>query len=375
MRLACLIPLALLRLPSQAQWEIQASHTTASLRGIHSIGDGIAWASGTDGTVLRTVNDGTTWQPCAVPPGAEHLDFRGVQAFDASTAIIMSSGKGGLSRLYKTTDSCRTWTLVFTNPDKEGFWDTLFFVLDFDTLFIVGDPVDGRFRVFSTTVDEETVAIGKLERNWNGHPIVALPGEAAFAASNGLFAYNVGDGMFSFVTGGSRSEIIHEEHGIDYKKGMFSEWSRSSLPFDSCPSCGAFSIGTAPFDQARDIKAVVIVGGNYEKPDESIKTAVFSTDWGNSFQLAQSPPHGYRSSVAYDAVTKTWITVGPNGTDISIDDGRNWRALKPATNPFVGPPDADRDWNALSLPFVVGPHGRIGKLRPDALTAPPAAKP
>ena len=27
-------------------------------------------------------------------------------------------------------------------------------------------------------------------------------------------------------------------------------------------------------------------------------------------------------------------------------------------------------WNALSLPFVVGPHGRIGKLRAGALHAP-----
>ena len=62
--------------------------------------------------------------------------------------------------------------------------------------------------------------------------------------------------------------------------------------------------------------------------------------------------------------TKTWITVGPNGTDISTDDGRNWRALKPSASE---PPDADQHWNALSLPFVVGPHGRIGKLRPDAL--------
>ena len=40
-------------------------------------------------------------------------------------------------------------------------------------------------------------------------------------------------------------------------------------------------------------------------------------------------------------------TVGPNGTDISTDDGRNWRAL--------------------SLPYVIGPHGRIGVLRPSAL--------
>jgi hypothetical protein len=30
-------------------------------------------------------------------------------------------------------------------------------------------------------------------------------------------------------------------------------------------------------------------------------------------------------------------------------------------------PDAHRNWNALSLPFVVGPKGRIGKLHPEAL--------
>jgi hypothetical protein len=77
-------------------------------------------------------------------------------------------------------------------------------------------------------------------------------------------------------------------------------------------------------------------------------------------------PSGYRSSVAYDAVTKTWITVGPNGTDISTDDGRNWRALHPDAARHEAA-DADKNWNALSLPFVVGPHGRIGKLDPQVL--------
>ena len=77
--------------------------------------------------------------------------------------------------------------------------------------------------------------------------------------------------------------------------------------------------------------------------------------------------------MAYDATTKTWITVGPNGTDISTDDGRNWRALRPSASEA---PDTDQHWNALSLPFVVGPHGRIGKLRPEALaSAPQGAKP
>ena len=37
---------------TQAQFQIQDSHTTASLRGIHSLGNGVAWASGTEGTIL-----------------------------------------------------------------------------------------------------------------------------------------------------------------------------------------------------------------------------------------------------------------------------------------------------------------------------------
>ena len=65
------------------------------------------------------------WQLCTIPPGAEKLDFRGIQAFDANTAIVMSSGTGDLSRLYKTTDGCHSWKLIFTNPDADGFFDAI----------------------------------------------------------------------------------------------------------------------------------------------------------------------------------------------------------------------------------------------------------
>jgi len=346
----------------RAQWEIENSDTTADLRGIDNVGGGVAWASGTNGTVLRTEDGGYLWQACAVPPGAEHLDFRGIQAFDANTAIVMSSGKGDLSRLYKTTDGCHTWKLVFTNPDKEGFWDGFIYLQDDDTTFILGDPVRGQFRLFSDTSEGH-----KFSDDWNGHPITSAPCEAAFAASNSVLIYNPGDGMFSFITGGTKPEIIHEEHGIDQKKGMFSEWSRNSLPLAAGPTGGAFSIAARPYVKSEGSERhAVVVGGDYLKPNDRTQTAAFSSDWGYKWQSAQTPPHGFRSAVAYDAATKTWITVGPNGTDISTDDGRNWRALH-ADPAMHEPPDADRNWNALSLPFVVGPHGRIGKLNPRAL--------
>src|SRR5207245_5433355 len=97
-------------LTANAQWQMQNSGTAAGLRGIHAVSDKIAWASGTEGTILHTVDGGAHWQKCAVPPDGEKLDFRGVQAWDSDNAAILSSGPGELSRVYRTTDGCRHWT-------------------------------------------------------------------------------------------------------------------------------------------------------------------------------------------------------------------------------------------------------------------------
>jgi photosystem II stability/assembly factor-like uncharacterized protein len=307
---------------AQGQLRIQESHTNAGLRGIHSIGNGIAWASGTGGTTLRTIDGGSNWQTCTVPPAAEKLDFRGIQAFDRNTAIVMSSGKGDLSRLYKTTDGCRTWRLILTNPDPEGFWDAVRFTAGKGLL--CGDPVEGKFVEFTTS---------DFGEHWLRSSQVpsAREGESLFAASNSSLLFQSG-GSALIVTGGtSGSRSIAELAGGD-------------IPLAVSESAGAFSVATSS-------TTLVAVGGDYRKPDVSAGTAAFSTDDGKHWSAATTPPHGYRSSVAYDSPRKTWIAAGPNGTDISTDDGRNWRPLGTGGN-----------WNALSLPFVVGPSGRIAKL-------------
>ena len=328
---------------SRAQWDLQRSGTNADLRGIHTVGQGVAWASGTSGTVLRTQDDGATWHSCAVPPGAEHLDFRGIQAVDALTATVMSSGKGELSRLYKTTDGCRTWQLLFTNPDQDGFWDAILHDVSSDKTFVLGDPVEGSFVTYSSAEDDHQWS------KWNGNRLNAVPGQSAFAASNSILVSDVDRGRLCFVTGGGRSESICTA------KGASSEWSRSPLPLAGGESGGAFSVASDGLGH------VVVVGGDYRRANEREGTAAFSTDEGSHFSSAETPPGGYRSAVAYDAQHTAWISVGPNGTDTSRDDGRKWRPLGSASG-GTGP---DRDWNALSLPFVVGPHGRIGKLRAD----------
>jgi hypothetical protein len=84
-----------------------------------------------------------------------------------------------------------------------------------------------------------------------------------------------------------------------------------------------------------------------------LKRAAYTRDGGLHWLALKRAPHGFRSAVAYEEGTKSWIAVGPNGTDVSHDDGRTWVSLKPTTGEQA---DADTNWNALSLPFVVGPN-------------------
>jgi hypothetical protein len=358
---------------SHAQWEIEESHTAADLRGIDALANGIAWASGSQGTVLRTTDDGAHWQRCATPPGAEALDFRGIQAFDASTAIVMSSGKGPLSRLYKTTDAGKTWDLIAKNPDKDGLWDAVqregaFWGgddPDSDARAVVlGDSVGGRQRVWEW---KEGWGERELEPVYMTE-FKAEVQEASFAASNSVLQIvktpqvdKTWKYRFRWVSGTTQDAymwIVRAER-TDTCEPCSMETKRVEMPLaNNSPSAGTFSFGFST-----DLVGVA-VGGDYTKPDISTRTAAYTSDAGYVWKLPDTPPHGFRSAVAYSPTTKTWITVGPNGTDISTDDGRNWHPLKPTPN---DPPDADQHWNALSLPFVVGPHGRIGKLNTKAL--------
>lgn len=350
----CLLLMIALSVAAPAQWIIEQSQTTAGLRGIHSIGAGVAWASGAEGTILRTTNDGETWQHCAVPPGAEKLDFRGIQAFDANTAIVMSSGTGDLSRLYKTTDACRTWNLVFTNPDKKGFWDALQFSTSrFGVL--IGDQVRGRFPVISTHDG------GNTWQKLDSKGIAAVQNrQSIFAASNTALLMDGNTSKFYFVTGGGATTLIEVDPHFSAPGYRY-----TNPPLAIGETAGGFSLASRP-DGSNLV--IVAAGGDYKLPDRTTGTAASWIDdhRGNfPWHASDKPPHGYRSAVAWYAPAKTWIAAGPNGTDVSTDDGSHWYALKPAADET---PDADRNWNALSLPFAVGTGGRIGKLSSDALT-------
>jgi hypothetical protein len=156
-----------------------------------------------------------------------------------------------------------------------------------------------------------------------------------------------------FATGGNSGAWVRIlRHRSGGEPEVFETNAVEVHSFPKTPSGGIFSIAFR-----EDLEGVA-VGGDYLKPNESVGTAAYSRDSGVTWHPAATTPSGYRSSVAYDPSSKTWLAVGTNGADFSKDDGRNW-------SPLAG--DSATGWNAISFPFVVGGKGKIGKLKAGAL--------
>jgi hypothetical protein len=346
-------------------WQIQDSGTTAGLRGIDSVDGTVAWASGTEGTVLKTTDSGAHWQKCAVPDGDKDgatLDFRGVQAWDAKTAIVMASGPADKSRLYKTADGCRSWRLMFTNPDEDGFFDAIRKTSE-GKIYLLGDPVKRIFALFHSEDQGETwYASGEQGKD-------AQPNEASFAASNSEFTF-YGPSLLFGSGGGVDAHVFARATECDLSPGnpnaaaitnCVVRFHASEVPVvASSPASGIFSVEARPISAKNGILTAIViaVGGTYDHPDSAAHTAAYSVNGGGAWQPSTTPPHGYRSTVQWSQSEKLWITAGTNGSDISRDDGRTWQPLD------------NGNWNALSLPFIVGPKGRIGRLNPSALPKP-----
>jgi len=322
-------------------WQVQTSGVDTNLRGLSvalvSNAKGVAamtvWASGSNGVILKSIDEGKTWQRLHVA-GGEALDFRGIVALNPSTAYVMSSGEGDKSRIYKTTDGGDTWALQYTDKRKEFFLDSIACLAEAHC-FALGDPLDGKFLLLATTDGE----------HWNPLPDVnmpaALPGEGAFAASNTCLLLS-GEEIF-FGTGGPAARVFHS---LDSGR----TWSVVETPIvHGNASSGIFSIARG------DEKEIVVVGGDYQDPKRASAVAAHSLDEGKTWQLYGQQPGGYRSSVAcIDG--GLCVAIGPNGEDISISKitGVRWKSTDSLNLNAAIILDAGHGW-------AVGPKGTIAR--------------
>jgi photosystem II stability/assembly factor-like uncharacterized protein len=303
-RILAVVPV--LSLSVSAQWSTASAGVgvDANLRGVsisHSaFGKYTVWVSGTKGTVLRSSDEGKSWEQRKID-GADDLDFRDIEGFGAHSAYAMSSGDGEKSRIYKTANDGKSWTLQYTDKRTGFFLDSL--ACDSTThCFALSDPVEGKFLILTTSDGE----------HWRELPRdkmpAALPAEGAFAASGTSIAL-CGKSIY-FGTGGPAARVFHSAD-----RGR--SWTAVTTPMASGnASSGIFSIACRG-------SHLVAVGGDYREPGAASKVAVYSTDSGTTWHLADQQPGGYRSGVVFLS-GKDFAAVGPNGTDVSRDAGAHW---------------------------------------------------
>ena len=347
---------ALLAISVTAQWVKQTVDTTASLRGLSVVNEKVVWASGTGGTVIRTTDRGKTWKVMTVP-GAEKLDFRDVEAFDANTAYILSIGNGEASRIYKTTDGGATWVEQFRNKNEKAFFDAIA-CWDKQHCLAMSDPVDNFFLIIHTDDGGKNWMIDDDSTGAN-----TRSGEAAFAASGTCLIITRSYPAF-IVSGGQEARVFRASPKPMHKF----HWQAFDSPIvKGTAGSGIFSIAMY------DGKNGVIVGGNYEKPGESKDNLAFTTDGGATWKPGIGLT-GYRSGVTY-IDKKTIIAVGTNGSDISLDGGKTWKkvGLWPVSEKvtsskifLVGTFPVDLNSVAAKgkkAVWAVGPNGAVVKLK------------
>jgi len=321
-------------------WKVQTSGIDTNLRGVSVAHDRSAkdtpswavWASGSNGVILESDDQGKTWARLRVE-GGDTLDFRGIVAFSASTAYVMSSGEGDKSRIYKTTDGGKTWKLQYSDNRKEFFLDTIACVSEKECLAL-GDPINGKFLLLKTSDGEQWAPLP------TDNMPSALPGEGAFAASNSCLALRGHQDIF-FGTGGPTARAFHSADG-----GL--TWTVARTPIvQGNPSSGIFALSLDKNEK------VIALGGDYKEPSYSERIAAYSLDNGKTWQLAARQPGGYRSAVAHVG-DGCWVAVGPTGEDITRDNGAHWKHTDSLNLNAVAILDTQNGW-------AVGAHGTIAR--------------
>lgn len=315
------------------QIKVLQQGTNVSLRGLSVVNDRVVWASGSNGTIGKSTDGGDTWKWLVVK-GFETRDFRDIEAFDATTAVIIAVDTPAY--ILRTIDGGEHWKVTYENKTAGMFLDALQFWNE-QAGIVIGDPVNKKFFIARTFDGGE---------HWTEIPDkykpVADSGEACFAASGTNIRILDRDEAV-FVSGGMKSRVFIRNQPV-------------TLPLiQGTQTTGANSVAVMDWAKLKGGTTMIVVGGDFNAPQSSEKNCFYSTDRGQTWTAPKTPPHGYRSCVEYLS-KKQVITCGLTGVDYSFDGGKNWKKI---SNEGFHVCRIAKQGAAI---FLAGANGKIGKV-------------
>ena len=302
-------------------WQISPTGSPNTLIVVDVVNPMVIWAAGggfagarNDGTVVRTVNGGDTWDIVTPPDATDHV-LRDIEAFDEDNALLLASttrvlgGRASFPRISRTTNGGATWETVF-EAHPPAFYDSMAFFDDRRGL-AVGDPIalgqGGRFPILGTVDGGRTWALVKT----SGTETEKF--EGARATGTSLVAVGSQDAWFGTTLPVTNARVFHSRDG-----GR--TWTVATTPIPGEPA------GIVSLSFLGDRINGLAVGGDPPPPTGQTDVGeVARTSDGGATWVGVGPLNGFRNSVAWiPDLADTAVAVGHRGSDVSDDGGDTW---------------------------------------------------
>jgi photosystem II stability/assembly factor-like uncharacterized protein len=317
-----------LKINAQTSIKIVTEKKGVSLRGLSIPSQKVIWASGSKGSVVKSVNGGESFEWLQVK-GYETRDFRAIHAWDDKEVLIVAVAAPAV--ILKTMDGGLSWNKVYENADTSMFLDAIKFK-DENIGTVIGDPINDTIFLLNT-IDKGN-HWNKIKASfWKSK---LKEGEAFFASSNSNIAYL--QNIPVFVSGGKSSRMWIDGTAMPL------------LMMEGEKSTGANSIDISP-----DETKMIVVGGDFMRDTVTFDAARAFNIYDKRFEIntAFTMPHGYRSSVKF-IDNNLVVACGTSGVDMTKDAGKNWTLISNQSFHVV------QHQPNTKVAFFAGSGGRIG---------------
>ncbi|MBL4630421.1 MAG: hypothetical protein JKY14_04440 [Paraglaciecola sp.] len=283
---------------------VQILDSKVSFQAVHRIGKHIV-ASGTNGGIYQSTDNGKRWSKIAGPDNSLDLQFRDIQLLSNGALTVMSAGVGDNSRIYRSDVDGKNWQLQIAGTRESTFYDCMHIVNEQQGYLYGDSDQDGLFIL--ATLDGG--------RHWKRQNLAftAQEGEGGFASS-GTCLNQGRDNNIYIGTGNALTPRVLIQNGKD--------WQSLDTPFMGGEAAGVFSV-----QQAK--QWLYAFGGSLKEQNQPAKAQRYQLKTRQWQTLPEVPLKGavYGSALVSNNSKIKVLVANPQGVSLWQEGSKSWIML------------------------------------------------